>query len=84
MEAKQVKYKNKSKGDLIKMAKYMKDTLQAIEQEDFKDISIIGIIVSGADVSIYTMNHTFDYLFNFLNSLPSTSHLTIMICFESL
>ncbi|KAI8051857.1 hypothetical protein BDF21DRAFT_404370 [Thamnidium elegans] len=65
LESKSVKSQNKSANDLIKMARYMKDTIDDIESDEFKTVSIIGIIASGKTISTYVMTHSHDYLYYF-------------------
>lgn len=75
LEAKQVKCQSKSKGDLTKMAKYMKDTIDSISKEGFDSVSIIGIIAGGSSVSIYVMDHIYDYIYTLLKA--NTFHVPV-------
>jgi hypothetical protein len=75
LEAKQVKCQSKSKGDLTKMAKYMKDTIDSINKEGFDSISIIGIIASASSVLLYVMDHVYDYMYTLLKT--NTFHVPV-------
>lgn len=63
LESKSERSKEQSKGDLIKMARYMKDTIDSIENEGFKDIVIAGMIISGVRCITYLMEHKYDYIY---------------------
>ncbi|KAG2229639.1 hypothetical protein BDF21DRAFT_498372 [Thamnidium elegans] len=65
LETKSIKSQNKSANDLTNMARYMKDTIDDIESDGFKTVSIIGIIASGNTISTYIMTHSHDYLYYF-------------------
>lgn len=65
LESKSVPNQGKSKGDLLKMARYMKDTIDAIEDEGFESVPIVGMIASGLNWSCYVMEHKYDYLYTF-------------------
>lgn len=47
LEAKPCKEETQSKGDLTKMARYIKDTIDSIASEGRKDVAIFGMIDSG-------------------------------------
>ncbi|KAK4518277.1 uncharacterized protein ATC70_001629 [Mucor velutinosus] len=47
LESKSERNKGRSTGDLLKMARYMKDTLDAISNEGFADVALAGMVTSG-------------------------------------
>jgi hypothetical protein len=53
--------KGQSKGDLIKIARYMKDTLDSIQSEGLNNVIVAGIITSGVCCSCYLMENKYDY-----------------------
>lgn len=63
LEAKSEKCKDKSKGDLIKMARYMKDILDSTAMEGYQKVCIVGSISSGASVKSFIMEQSHDYLY---------------------
>ncbi|KAI8646281.1 hypothetical protein BD408DRAFT_428887 [Parasitella parasitica] len=65
LESKPERDKGGSNGDAIKMARYMKDTLDSIESEGFNNVVIAGMITSGACCSCYLMEHKYDYIYTF-------------------
>ncbi|KAI7869488.1 hypothetical protein BDF14DRAFT_1781876 [Spinellus fusiger] len=72
------KKKMKSKGDLVKISKYMKDTLDAIERDGYSNVSIVDMVFSGDSVSTYVMEHKHDYVYTFYKQgrfyIPSDHH----------
>ncbi|KAI9276255.1 hypothetical protein BY458DRAFT_506118 [Sporodiniella umbellata] len=65
LESKPERNKGRSNGDVIKMARYMKDTLDSIESEGFNNVVIAGMITSGVFCSCYLMEHKYDYIYTF-------------------
>ncbi|KAK4516068.1 uncharacterized protein ATC70_011029 [Mucor velutinosus] len=63
VESKSERTRNKSKGDVTKMARYMKDTIDSIQRHGFQQVPIAGLITSGACCSVYIMSHQHDYLY---------------------
>lgn len=63
VESKSERTKSKSKGDLTKMARYLKDTLDSIEADEFKEAAIAGMITSGVMSLVYVLEHRHDYVY---------------------
>lgn len=63
IEAKSVKCSTGSQSDLIKLSRYMKDTLDTITLQGFNPVCLVGALVSGDSVSLYLMEHSYDYLY---------------------
>ncbi|CEP18334.1 hypothetical protein [Parasitella parasitica] len=63
LEAKSCKQKYKSATDLIKIGKYLKDTIDAAEKEGFADLRLVGLIASGDHVDVYIIAHDHDYIY---------------------
>ncbi|GAN02200.1 hypothetical protein MAM1_0018c01641 [Mucor ambiguus] len=63
LEAKSERNRGGSKADLIKMARYMKDTLDAIQNDGFNDVAIAGMLTSGVSCSSYIMERKSDYIY---------------------
>lgn len=57
VEAKSEKCKKQSMDDIVKMARYMKDTLDCIEDDGYGQVTVCGLISSGVTCSIYAMQH---------------------------
>lgn len=49
--------------DLVKMARYMKDTLDSIEARGFQQVAITDMISSGVSCAVYIMEHRHDYIY---------------------
>lgn len=63
VEAKSEKCKKQSTDDMVKMARYMKDTLDCIEDDGYGQVTVCGLISSGVTCSIYAMQHNYDFIY---------------------
>lgn len=63
LESRPERNKGRSNGDVIKMARYMKDTLDSIESGGFNNVAIAAMITSRVCCSCYLMEHKYDYIY---------------------
>ncbi|CAO3616690.1 unnamed protein product [Mucor fragilis] len=63
LEAKSCKQQHKSATDLIKIGKYLKDTIDAAESKGFRELKLVGLISSGEHVDAYLLAHDHDYIY---------------------